>query len=94
MTGEEAKRQFTIFAILRIGGVVLFLLGIAIAFTDLLRPGGWKLLGGILVIAGAMMRLSSARLSFAPDGALDAAPAPSCWVPPPAAGSARSKVST
>jgi hypothetical protein len=62
MTGEEAKRQFIIFAILRIGGVVLFLLGIAIAFTDLLRPGGWKLLGGILVIAGAIEAVISPRL--------------------------------
>jgi hypothetical protein len=54
MTAEEAKRQFIIFAILRVGGLILFLLGIAIAFTDLLRPGGWKLLGGILVIVGAI----------------------------------------
>jgi membrane protein implicated in regulation of membrane protease activity len=62
MTDEEAKRQFIIFAILRIGGVVLFLLGIAIAFTDLLRPGGWKLLGGILVIVGTIEAVISPRL--------------------------------
>lgn len=62
MTDEEAKRQFTIFAILRVGGVILFLLGIAIAFTDLLRPGGWKLLGGILVIVGAIEAVVSPRL--------------------------------
>ena len=62
MTDEEAKRQFTIFAILRVGGVILFLLGIAIAFTDLLRPGGWKLLGGILVIVGAIEAVISPRL--------------------------------
>ena len=62
MTDEEAKRQFIIFAILRIGGVALFLLGIAIAFTDLLRPGGWKLLGGILVIVGTIEAVVSPRL--------------------------------
>lgn len=62
MTDEEAKRQFIIFAILRIGGVALFLLGIAIAFTDLLRPGGWKLFGGILVIVGAVEAVISPRL--------------------------------
>lgn len=62
MTDVEAKRQFMIFAILRIGGVALFLLGIAIAFTDLLRPGGWKLLGGILVIVGAIEAVISPRL--------------------------------
>jgi hypothetical protein len=62
MTDEEAKRQFIIFAILRIGGVLLFLLGVAIAFTDLLRPGGWRLLGGILVIVGTIEAVISPRL--------------------------------
>ena len=62
MTDEEAKRQFIIFTILRVGGLALFLLGIAIAFTDLLKPGGWKLLGGILVIVGAIEAVISPRL--------------------------------
>jgi membrane protein implicated in regulation of membrane protease activity len=62
MTDEDAKRQFIIFAILRVGGLILFLLGIAIAFTDLLKPGGWKLLGGILVIVGAIEAVISPRL--------------------------------
>ena len=62
MTDEEAKRQFIIFALLRIGGLALFLLGIAIAFTDLLKPGGWRLLGGILVIVGAIEAVISPRL--------------------------------
>ena len=62
MTEEEARRQFIIFAILRIGGLALFLLGIAVAFTDLVKPGGWKLLGGILVIAGAIEAVISPRL--------------------------------
>jgi len=74
MTDEEAKRQFIIFAILRIGGVMLFLLGVAIAFTDLLRPGGcvkvsppsarqlriWK---PILVLPAFGRGRSSARIS-------------------------------
>jgi len=62
MTDDEAKRQFIIFAILRIGGLALFLLGIAIAFTDLLKPGGWKLLGGILVVVGTIEAVISPRL--------------------------------
>ena len=62
MTDEEARRQFIIFAILRVGGVALFLLGIGIAFTDLLKPGGWKLLGGILAITGAIEAVLSPRL--------------------------------
>jgi membrane protein implicated in regulation of membrane protease activity len=62
MTDDEAKRQFIIFGILRLGGLLLFLLGIAIAFTDLLKPGGWRLLGGILVIVGAIEAVISPRL--------------------------------
>jgi membrane protein implicated in regulation of membrane protease activity len=62
MTDEEAKRQFMIFTLLRVGGLALFLLGIAIAFTDLLKPGGWRLLGGILVIVGAIEAVISPRL--------------------------------
>ena len=62
VTDEEAKRQFIIFTILRVGGLALFLLGIAIAFTDLLKPGGWRLLGGILVIVGAIEAVISPRL--------------------------------
>ena len=62
MTDDEAKRQFIIFGILRVGGLLLFLLGIAIAFTDLLKPGGWRLLGGILVIVGAIEAVISPRL--------------------------------
>ena len=62
VTDDEAKRQFIIFTILRVGGLALFLLGIAIAFTDLLKPGGWRLLGGILVIVGAIEAVISPRL--------------------------------
>ena len=62
MTDDEARRQFIIFGILRVGGLLLFLIGIAIAFTDLLKPGGWKLLGGILVVVGAIEAVISPRL--------------------------------
>ena len=50
----EWKRRFLVFSALRIAGLLLFLLGIAIAFSDLLKPGGWPLLGGILAILGAI----------------------------------------
>jgi hypothetical protein len=38
------------------------LLGIAIAFTDLVRPGGWPLLGGILAIVGAIDAVVAPRI--------------------------------
>ena len=62
MTDEEAKKRFLIFAGLRLFGLALFFAGIAIAYTDWLRPGGWKLLGGILAVVGAIEAVISPRL--------------------------------
>ena len=63
MRDEELwKKRFQIFAAIRLFGVVTFLLGLAIAFSDLVRPGGWKLLGGILVIIGVVDAVVAPRL--------------------------------
>jgi len=59
---ETEKRRFHLFAIIRLFGVGLFLLGTAIAFTDLLRPGGWRLLGGVLAITGALDAVYASRV--------------------------------
>jgi len=58
----EWKRRFLLFSIFRIAGLALFLLGIAIAFSDLLKPGGWPLLGGILAIVGALEAVLIGRI--------------------------------
>ena len=39
---------------LRLGGLAILLLGIAVMFTNLLRPGGWPQVGAIIVIVGAL----------------------------------------
>ena len=63
MTDDEAwKRRFQLFAAIRLFGLLIFLLGIAIAFTDLIRPGGWGLLGGTLVIIGVIDALLAPRI--------------------------------
>ena len=51
---EDAKwkRRFFLFMGARLFGAATFILGVAIAFGDLLRPGGWPLVGGLLAIAG------------------------------------------
>jgi hypothetical protein len=59
---ELWKKRFQIFAAVRLFGVLTFLLGLVIAFSDLLRPGGWKLLGGILVIVGVIDAVLAPRL--------------------------------
>ena len=55
MTDEEVwKKRFHMYALVRLFGLGTFLFGVAIAFTDLVREGGWPLLGGLLAIAGAL----------------------------------------
>ena len=64
MTDEEnAKRRFHLFLMIRLFGLALFLLGIAIAFSDMLRPGGWPLVGGVLAITGALDALYASRVA-------------------------------
>ena len=63
MRDEELwKKRFQIFAAIRLFGLLTFFLGLAIAFSDLVRPGGWKLLGGILVVIGVVDALVAPRI--------------------------------
>lgn len=63
MSDEELwKKRFQIFAAVRLFGVLTFLLGLVIAFSDLVRPGGWKFLGGIIVIIGVIDSVFAPRL--------------------------------
>ena len=56
------KRRFQIFMLIRLAGLAAFLLGIAIAFSDLVRHGGWPLLGGLLAIIGVIDAVFAPRL--------------------------------
>ena len=63
MNDEELwRKRFQIFAAIRIFGLVTFLLGVTIAFSDLVRPGGWPLLGGILAVIGAIDAVVAPRI--------------------------------
>jgi hypothetical protein len=53
MADEETwKRRFAVFMAARLFGLVTVLAGIAVAFTGLLRPGGWPAVGAVLVVLG------------------------------------------
>ena len=56
------KRRFLMFMLARLFGLATFLLGVAIAYTDLLRPGGWPAVGAILAIMGALDAVFAPRL--------------------------------
>ena len=59
---EVWRKRFQLFVLVRLIGVATFLLGIAIAYTDLLRPGGWPLVGGLITIAGGIDAVFAPKL--------------------------------
>lgn len=56
------KKRFRLFLAIRLVGLVTFLAGIAIAFTDLVQPGGSKLIGGLLAVMGALDAVIAPRI--------------------------------
>ena len=50
----EWRRRFALFMAARLFGLAIFLAGVFIAFTDVVRDGGWPLVGGVLAVAGAI----------------------------------------
>lgn len=56
------QRRFLIFAAMRLSGLALMLAGMGIALGDFVRPGGWPLLGGVLIVAGLIDALVMPRL--------------------------------
>lgn len=56
------RKRFQLFMLVRLFGVAVFLAGIAIAFSDWLRPGGWPLVGGLVSIAGAIDAVFAPKL--------------------------------
>lgn len=56
------RSRFFALTAVRLFGLAVFLAGVFIAFTDLLRPGGWALLGGVLAIIGAIDAVFAPRM--------------------------------
>lgn len=54
MDDDEAKRRLLLYSLLRIGGLAIFFLGVAIIYTGLVRPGGWLQVGAIIAIVGVI----------------------------------------
>ena len=54
MDDDVARRRLLLFSLVRLGGLAIFFLGIAIFYTNLVRPGGWPQLGAIVAIMGAI----------------------------------------
>jgi len=63
MTDDQLwKKRFRTFLAIRLVGLATFLAGLAVAFSDLLQPGGNKLIGGLLVVMGALDAVIAPRI--------------------------------
>lgn len=62
MDESTAKRRFLLYTLVRAGGLAIFFLGVAIMYTNLLRPGGWPQIGAIVAIMGAIDTLFAPHL--------------------------------
>jgi hypothetical protein len=61
---DEAKwrNRLLAYSAVRFAGLAIFFLGIAIIYTNLLRPGGWPQIGAIVALMGAIDALFAPRL--------------------------------
>lgn len=62
MDDHVARKRLALYTLVRAGGLAIFFLGIAIFYTDLVRPGGWPQLGAIVAIMGVIDALFAPRL--------------------------------
>ena len=56
------RRRMLMYLGVRVAGLAIFLLGVAIIYTNLLREGGWPQVGAIVAIMGAIDALFAPRL--------------------------------
>ena len=60
--GAFWRKRLLLYSLVRIVGLAIFFLGIAIIYTDLAREGGWPRLGAIIAIMGAIDALFAPHL--------------------------------
>ena len=56
------RKRLLVYTLVRMGGVAIFLLGVAIVYTNLVRDGGWPQLGGFVAILGVIDAFFAPRL--------------------------------
>jgi hypothetical protein len=62
MDDRTAHQRLLLYSLVRFGGLAIFFLGIAIIYTDIIRPGGWPQVGAIVAIMGVIDAMFAPRL--------------------------------
>ena len=62
MDDNTARNRLLIYSLVRFGGLAIFFFGIAIMYTNVLRPGGWPQIGAIVAILGVIDAMFAPRL--------------------------------
>jgi len=62
MDEDVERRRLLIYSLVRLGGLIIFFLGLAIIYTNIVRPGGWPQLGAIVAILGVVDSVLAPRL--------------------------------
>ena len=59
---ELWRKRFQIFMLVRLLGLAVLVLGLVIAVSDLVREGGWPLMGAIVGLMGAIDAVFAPRI--------------------------------
>jgi hypothetical protein len=62
MDDDDYRRRLLLYTLVRLSGLIVFFLGLAIIYTNLIRPGGWPQAGAIVVILGVLDAMLAPRL--------------------------------
>jgi membrane protein implicated in regulation of membrane protease activity len=62
MDEDVARQRLLTYSLVRFGGLIIFFLGIAIMYTNLVRPGGWPQVGAIVAILGVLDAMLAPRV--------------------------------
>ena len=62
MDDHQARARLLAYSLVRAAGLGIFLVGVAVVYTSLLRPGGWPQLGAIIAICGVIDALFAPRI--------------------------------
>jgi hypothetical protein len=62
MDDDIHRKRLLYYSLVRLGGLIIFFLGLAIIYTNLVRPGGSPQLGAVVAILGAIDALLAPRM--------------------------------